>query len=99
MPNSDQPRPGFLVVDTESIPDGELLARVKYAGENLSPADAIARAQDEARQASRTGSDFVNVAFQTPVAVCVVKVANDFTLPAIACLDPPQLRPREIVRQ
>ena len=63
MPNSDQTRPAFLIVDTESIPDGELLAKVKYAGENLVPADAIARAQEEARQASRTGSDFVNVAF------------------------------------
>jgi predicted PolB exonuclease-like 3'-5' exonuclease len=99
MPNSDQTRPAFLIVDTESIPDGELLAKVKYAGENLVPADAIARAQEEARQASRTGSDFVNVAFHTPVAVCVVKVANDFTLQAITCLDTPQYRPREIVRK
>ena len=94
-----RPHPaGLPVVDTESIPDGELLAKVKYAAENLSPEDAIARAQEEARQASKTGSDFVNVAFQMPVAVCVVKVANDFTLQAITCLDAPLFRSKEIVR-
>jgi len=98
MPNGNS-TPAFLILDTESIPDGELLARVKYAADNLSPADAIARAQEEARQASRTGSDFVNVAFQLPVAVCVVKVANDFTVQAITCLDAPQFRPKEIVRK
>jgi predicted PolB exonuclease-like 3'-5' exonuclease len=33
------------------------------------------------------------------VAVCVVKVANDFTLQAITCLDAPEFRSREIVRR
>jgi predicted PolB exonuclease-like 3'-5' exonuclease len=99
MQNTDPTRPAFLIVDTESIPDGELLAKVKFAGENLSPEDAVARAQEEARQASKTGSDFVNVAFQIPVAVCVVKVANDFSLQAITCLDAPQFRSQEIVRK
>lgn len=99
MPNTDPTRPAFLIVDTESIPDGDLLAKVKYAGENLSPEDAIARAQEEARQASKTGSDFINVAFQIPIAVCVVKVANDFSLQAITCLDAPQFRSKEIVRK
>jgi predicted PolB exonuclease-like 3'-5' exonuclease len=99
MPIPDPTRPAFLIVDTESIPDGDLLARVKYAAENLSPEDAVGRAQEEARQASKTGSDFVNVAFQIPVAVCVVKVANDFSLQAITCLDAPQFRPKEIVRR
>jgi predicted PolB exonuclease-like 3'-5' exonuclease len=99
MPNTDPTRPAFLIVDTESIPDGELLAKVKYAADNLSPEDAIARAQEEARQASKTGSDFINVAFQIPVAVCVVKVANDFSLQAITRLDAPQFRSKEIVRK
>jgi 3'-5' exonuclease len=99
MPYNDPTRPAFLIVDTETIPDGDLLARIKYAGENLSPEDAVARAQEEARQASRTGSDFVNVAFHLPVAVCVVKVANDFSLQAITCLDAPQFRTSEIVRK
>ena len=34
----------FLVVDTESIPDGRLLNLVKYRDAHLSPEEAIARA-------------------------------------------------------
>ena len=37
-------RTAFLVVDTESVPDGRLLSAVKYAGENLSPEEAVERA-------------------------------------------------------
>lgn len=92
-------RTAFLVVDTESIPDGELLAKVKYPGDNLSPEDAVARAQEDARQSSYSGSDFVPVSFQTPVAVCVVRVGNDFSLQAVTALDAPHFRPREMVRK
>jgi predicted PolB exonuclease-like 3'-5' exonuclease len=93
------PRTAFLIVDTESVPDGRLLAQVKYPGEDLSPEDAISRAQEEARQASYTGSDFLPVSFQFPVAVCVVRVATDFSIQAVACLDAPAFRPLEVVRK
>jgi predicted PolB exonuclease-like 3'-5' exonuclease len=93
------PQTAFLVFDTESVPDGRLLARVKYPGENLAPEEAIARAQAEARELSPTGSDFLPVTFQLPVAVCVLRVAADFTLQGLACLDAPQYRATEIVRQ
>src|SRR5438874_12669885 len=83
------PRTAFLVVDTESVPDGRLLAQVKYPGETISPEDAITRAQEEARQNSNSGSDFLPVSFQTPVAVCVVRVANDFSIQNVSCLDTP----------
>src|SRR5262249_57375289 len=53
----------------------------------------------EAREASHGGSDFVPVAFQYPVAVSVVRVGADFSLQALACLDAPDYRPREIVRK
>jgi predicted PolB exonuclease-like 3'-5' exonuclease len=92
-------RTAFLVVDTESIPDGELLAKVRYAGANLSPEDAVTKAQEEARQTSYSGSDFVPVSFHIPVAVCVVRVGNDFSLQAVTCLDAPHFRPREMVRK
>ena len=39
----------YIVFDTESIPDGELVATVKYPSENLSPDAAIERAQAEAK--------------------------------------------------
>jgi predicted PolB exonuclease-like 3'-5' exonuclease len=89
----------YLVLDTESVPDGDLLRRVKYAGEALSPEEAILRAQAEARELSNSGSDFLPVTFQTPIAVCVLRVADDFTLQQITSLDAPQFRTQEIVRQ
>jgi predicted PolB exonuclease-like 3'-5' exonuclease len=92
------PQTGFLVFDTESVPDGNLLARVKYPGEILTAEEAIARAQAEAREQSRDGSDFLPVTFQVPVAVCVLRVASDFTLHGLACLDSPQFRTPEIVK-
>jgi predicted PolB exonuclease-like 3'-5' exonuclease len=88
----------YLVFDCESIPDGNLLSRVKFAGQNLSPEEAIVRAQAEAREKSANGSDFLPLTFQYPVAVCVAKVAKDFRLLSIRCLDSPQFRTREITK-
>jgi predicted PolB exonuclease-like 3'-5' exonuclease len=97
-PAAAQP-PAYLVLDTESVPDGKLIAKVKYPGETLSPEEAVGRAQAEARQLSRDGSDFLPVTFQYPVAMCVIRVAVDFTLQAVTCLDAPTFRPSEIVRK
>lgn len=92
-------RTAFLVVDTESVPDGRLLSSVKYPGDNLSPEDAIERARQEQRETSWNGSDFIPVSFQIPVGVCVLRVGTDFTLQNIACLDAPHFRPREVVKK
>lgn len=92
-------RTAFLVVDTESVPDGRLLAAVKYPGDNLSPEDAIEKARAEQRETSWNGSDFIPVSFQVPVGVCVLRVGTDFSLQAITCLDAPHFRPREIVKK
>jgi 3'-5' exonuclease len=89
----------FLVFDTESIPDGSLLAKVKYAGENLTPEAAIEKARQEAREEAKNGSDFIPVTFQIPIAVCVLRVGADFLPQALACLDAPTFRTPEIVRQ
>jgi 3'-5' exonuclease len=91
--------PAFLVLDTESVPDGKLLARIKYAAENLSPEEAVCKAQAEAREASNKGSDFLPVTYHVPVAVCVLRVGEDFGLQTVTCLDGPLFRPREIVKQ
>jgi predicted PolB exonuclease-like 3'-5' exonuclease len=93
------PPTAFLVLDTESVPDGRLIARVKYPGENLTPEEAIAKARDEARALSPIGSDFLPVTFQYPVAVSVIRVGVDFRLQAVASLDAPHFRPREIVKK
>lgn len=91
--------PAYLVLDTESIPDGRLLAHVKYRREALSPAEAIERARAEARERSTNGSDFLPVTFQVPVAVCVLRVGADFAPQAIRCLDAPAFRPRAMVEE
>jgi predicted PolB exonuclease-like 3'-5' exonuclease len=93
------PQTGFLVFDTESVPDGRLIARVKYPRESVTPEEAIVRAQAEAREQSRDGSDFLPVTFQVPVAVCVLRLGKDFTPQGLTCLDAPHFRPPEIVRQ
>src|SRR5690349_2901562 len=89
--------PAFLVFDTESVPDGKLLAQVKYPAENLTPEKAIARAQQEARERSRDQSDFLPVTFQVPIAVCVARIDPEFRLLGLSSLDSPQFRTREIV--
>jgi predicted PolB exonuclease-like 3'-5' exonuclease len=91
--------PLYLVFDTESIPDGQLLSLVKYPNEDLTPLEAVERARDEARHSSPKGSHFVPVAFQYPIAACVLRVGGDFRLQAITCLDAPYFRPRRIVEQ
>jgi predicted PolB exonuclease-like 3'-5' exonuclease len=87
----------FIVMDTESVPDGRLLSKVKYGGDGLSPEEAVRRAQAEARERSSNGSDFLPVSFQYPVAVCVLRVGRDYELQQLTCLDTPLYRPGKIV--
>src|SRR5262249_14367821 len=91
------PAPAFLIMDTESVPDGRLLALDKFPGEQLTPEEAVARAQAEARDRSLSRSDFLPVTYQYPVAVCILRVGSDFALQALTCLDAPFFRPRKIV--
>ncbi len=95
--SSGEVTPAFLIIDTESVPDGRLLSKVKYAGERLTDEAAIDRAQAEARDRSYNGSDFLPVSFHYPVAVCIVRAGSDLSLQAITCLDAPFFRPRKIV--
>ncbi len=89
----------FLVIDTESIPDGDLLRTVKYTGENLNAEQAIEKAREEARESNWNNSDFLPVSFQIPVSVCVARVGSDFSLQSVACLDAPHFKPREIAKK
>jgi predicted PolB exonuclease-like 3'-5' exonuclease len=89
--------PKYLILDTESVPDARLLKLVKYPHEAISEEEAVRRAQAEARERSSSGSDFIPVSFQYPVAACVIRVGADFRLQSIRCLDSPEFRPQEIV--
>jgi predicted PolB exonuclease-like 3'-5' exonuclease len=87
----------FIVLDSESVPDGKLLGKVKYPTDGLRPEEAVDRARAEALERSGNGSDFLPVSFQYPVAVCVLVAGPDFGLQGLKCLDAPQFRTRQIV--
>ncbi|MBN1585987.1 MAG: 3'-5' exonuclease [Candidatus Omnitrophica bacterium] len=90
-------KPAYLIFDTESIPDGRLLATVKYPKDKLSSEEAIARAQQEALDATEGKSNFLPVTFQIPVAIAVGKVDKSFRLTEIVNLDAPKYEPRKMV--
>lgn len=89
--------PAFLVFDIETVPDGELLRRVRYAKQSISPEEAVRRARAEALERSEGRSDFIPASFCVPVAVSVARITANFELEAITVLDAPKFRPREIV--
>ncbi|MBC8352506.1 MAG: 3'-5' exonuclease [Planctomycetes bacterium] len=78
----------------ESVADGQLVSKIRYPGEGLSPEDAIARYREELM--AKYESDFIPYSFQYPVSVVVAKVAADFQLLDIVALDDPEFRPHII---
>lgn len=90
-------KPAYLVFDIETVPDGKLIGRTRYPELGLSPEEAVQRAREEARAASSSGSDFLSLSLQIPVAVCVGSVDERFHLLDLVCLDEPHFRMRELV--
>lgn len=88
----------YLVFDVESVPDARLIKKVKYPEESIDEAGAVRKFQEEILEGSSGITDFIPVTFQYPIAVCIAKVAEDFSLLDIISLDKPAYRPQEIVR-
>jgi predicted PolB exonuclease-like 3'-5' exonuclease len=88
------PAPRYLVFDVESVADGDLVSRLRYPGQGLSPVAAVDRFRAELLETR--GSDFVPYTYQLPVSVAVAKVAEDFALLDLVVLDPPAYRPHVI---
>lgn len=84
----------YLVLDIETVADGELIARSRYPGWSLAPAAAVSRYKEELKQ--KSGSDFVPHTYQVPVAVCVATVSGTFELLDLVSLDEPKFRPHVI---
>ncbi|MFZ1934385.1 MAG: 3'-5' exonuclease [Thermoguttaceae bacterium] len=84
----------YLVFDTESVADAQLVAKLRYAAEGLSPAEAVRRYRDELME--KYESDFIPYSFQVPISVAVGKVADNFMLEDVVVLDEPQFRPHVI---
>ena len=87
----------YLVFDTESVADGNLVAKLRYAGERLKPREAIDRYRQELLE--QQNSDFIPYTFQLPVAVVIAKVSADFRLLDLVALDEPEYRPHVITER
>lgn len=85
------PAIAYLVFDVESATDGELVSRIRYAGEGLTAAEAVSRYRAELME--KYGNDFVPYTFQVPISVAVAKVTGDFALQDVVVLDEPHNRP------
>ncbi len=90
------PAVSYLIFDVESIVDGELVTKVRYPGEEHSPAQAIELYC--AQRLEETGSEFVPYTFHLPISVAIVKVAVDFQIIDVVVLDAPQYRPAVITQ-
>lgn len=84
----------YLVFDIESIADAPLVAKLRYPGQSLEPAEGVRRYRAELME--KFESDFIPYTFQMPISVAVGKVAADFRLVDIVVLDEPQFRPHVI---
>ena len=86
----------YLVFDTETVADGDLVCQIQYPGDRLTPQAAVARFRAE--RLEETGSTFIPYTYQIPVSVVVGKVTSDFQLVDIVALDEPEFRPHVITR-
>lgn len=85
---------GYFVFDVESAVDGQLVADLRFTGEELSPQAAVARFRKELFE--KNGSDFVPYTYHFPISVVVAKVRHDYSLADIVILDDPEFRPHVI---
>jgi len=86
----------YFVFDIESVADGDLVSRLKYPGEDLASAAAIAKYRAELME--ENGKDFNPYTFQLPISLVIAKVAKDLSLQDLSALDEKQARPHEITR-
>ena len=88
------PNVRYFVFDIETVADPQLVAKLRYPGEELAPTDAVRRYRDELM--AQYDSDFIPYTYQVPVSVAIAKVAADFRLADLVALDEPQFRPHVI---
>ena len=86
----------YLVFDVEAVADGNLVSHIRFPGQNLNSAEAIAKYRAELIVA--TGRDVIPPTFMLPISVAVAKVGADFRLLDVGTLDEPQFRPHVITR-
>ncbi len=87
----------YLVLDIETVPQADLVSKVRYAGEGLDPAEALTRYRAELM--AENGKDFAPWTYHVPVAAAVAKVGPDFRLQEMGSLDEPEFRPFAIAEK
>ncbi len=87
----------YLIFDVEAVGDGDLVQRVRYPDEELTPQEAVERYRRELLE--DTGRDVLPPTFVLPISVAVAKISSDFRLLDLTVLDAPEFRPAEIVKR
>ena len=93
----DETQVAYVVFDVEAVADGELIARVRYPHDELSPAAAIERYRQELLE--QRGSDVIPCTFMLPISVAIGKVRADYSLLDVTVLDAPEYRPAVIAKK
>ncbi len=86
----------YLIFDVEAVGDGELIGRVKYPKDDLTPAQALRRFRDELIE--QTGRDVLPPTYVLPISVAIAKVSVDYQLMDLVVLDEPTFRPHMITQ-
>lgn len=96
--DESKPQVQYLIFDCEAVADGDLIAKIRYPQEALTPPQAIRRYRDEVLAERGDGKDILPVTYMLPISVAVAKVDKAFRLLDLTTLDAPQYRPHVITR-
>jgi len=96
--DEQKPPVRYLVFDIETAADGDLIARTRYAKEELTAQQAVRRFRDDVLADRGDGKDILPLTYMLPISVAVAKVDDKYRLQDLSVLDAPQFRPHIITR-
>ncbi len=97
MSSSDRKQQvSYFIFDVETIADGDLVSKIRYPKESLTPDEALTRYRTQLL--AETGKDVLPTTFVLPISVAVAKVDAEYKLLDVAVLDSPKFRPHVITR-
>jgi len=84
----------YIVFDIETIVDGDLVRKIHYPDDSITPLEARKRYTEKLVES--TGSDFIPITYHTPVSIAVAKLDADFNFLDLKTLDERQSRPHKM---
>lgn len=93
-----QPQVKYLIFDCEAVADGDLVGRIRYPSDELTPQQAIRRFRDDTLAERGDGKDILPVTYMLPISVAVAKVDGRCRLLDLTTLDAPKYRPHVITK-